>query len=322
MLSYALAPTSAPQFVIRPARAEDKGAVLAFCQHTYDWGDYIPLAWDDWLADTQGELWVATLQDTPVGVAKVTMITPTEAWLEGLRVHQDYRRQGLAWQFLIHCLNVAQQLGAQVARLATSSQNVAVHKTLDRAGLRRVAAMRILEATPHLSADALPLAPLTLEDWPQVSARILQGKTLEQMGGVYGSGWSWQQLTADKLRAHLVQGQVFGLKVGTPSPKRRRDSASRHCGEGDRLVAAAIATVVEEEKVLAAGYLDADGAAAERLADALRQRAATLHLEEIEAVLPAASQAYPAFLSAGYKPEMESHAEVWIYETDWKGVAL
>ncbi len=74
-------------FVIRPARAADKQAVLAFCAHTFDWGDYLPEVWDEWLADARGQLLVATLDEVPVGVAKVTLLTPGEAWLEGLRVN-------------------------------------------------------------------------------------------------------------------------------------------------------------------------------------------------------------------------------------------
>jgi GNAT superfamily N-acetyltransferase len=302
MLSSEPQPARSPQFVIRRARAGDKEAVLAFCEHTYDWGDYIPLAWDDWLGDTQGALLVATSQDIPVGVAKVSMLTPTEAWLEGLRVHPDYRRRGLAWQFLVHCLSVARQCGAEVARLATSSQNLAVHKTLDRAHLRLVAAFQILEAPSQPAGESPLLAPLSLEDWPRVSAHILHSEALARAGGLYGSGWSWQQLTTDKLREHLAQGQILGVT------------------DGNGLDAVAILTVVEEEKVLAVGYVDGDDAAAGRLAGALRKHAATLGLEEIEAVLPTASKAYPAFLSAGYKPEIESQAEVWVYEIDWRGV--
>ena len=38
---------------VRPARAEDRDAVLAFCAHTWADGDYIEFAWDNWLRDQQ-----------------------------------------------------------------------------------------------------------------------------------------------------------------------------------------------------------------------------------------------------------------------------
>jgi hypothetical protein len=52
-------------FVIGPRRADDRDAVMAFCQRTYEWGDCVPLLWDEWLADEQGQLLVATPSFSP-----------------------------------------------------------------------------------------------------------------------------------------------------------------------------------------------------------------------------------------------------------------
>ncbi len=85
-----------PQIEIRPARSEDREAVLAFSSHTWDWGDYIEYVWDEWLHDPQGMLFVATSDGQPVGVAHIRMLNKTEAWLEGMRVAPAFRRQGIA----------------------------------------------------------------------------------------------------------------------------------------------------------------------------------------------------------------------------------
>ncbi|KPL21937.1 MAG: hypothetical protein AMJ93_08440 [Anaerolineae bacterium SM23_84] len=73
-------------FVLRRARAPDKEVVLQSCQCTPESGDYVPLVWDEWLTDGQGALLVATAAERPVGVAKVSMLTPAEAWLQRLHV--------------------------------------------------------------------------------------------------------------------------------------------------------------------------------------------------------------------------------------------
>ena len=52
----------------RPAREDDREAVLAFCARTWDDGDYIQYVWEDWLRDTSGALLVATLAGRPVGL--------------------------------------------------------------------------------------------------------------------------------------------------------------------------------------------------------------------------------------------------------------
>jgi len=294
-------------FVIRPARASDKEAVLAFCAHTFHWGDYLPFVWDEWLADETGPLLVATFNDVPVGVAKVTLLTPTEAWLEGLRVHEQYRRRGLAWQFLIHCLDAARQRGALVARLATGSKNLAVRKTTERAGMRHVAAAIPLEAEAVPSAEgSTSLTCLTLHEWLPISVRILNGTTLAKMGGLYGAGWVWQALTATKLRAHLERGQLLALRE-----------------ESGEIVAVAIAMDVEQErKALPVAYVDGAAPHTETLAHALRQYAASLQLEKVEVMVPATSPLHQAFVKAGYETDLEAEAAIWIYELDLKGVTL
>src|SRR5437879_1326543 len=85
-----------PHIEIRPARPEDRDAVLAFCTTTWEWGDYIEEVWDDWLNNSQGLLLVATADGQPVGVAHILMLSETEAWFEGMRVDPNYRRQGIA----------------------------------------------------------------------------------------------------------------------------------------------------------------------------------------------------------------------------------
>ena len=68
-----------PDFEVRPARSEDREAVLAFCQQTWEWGDYIEYVWDEWLNNPQGKLFVATKDGQPVAVANMRMLNKTEA---------------------------------------------------------------------------------------------------------------------------------------------------------------------------------------------------------------------------------------------------
>ena len=294
-------------FLIRPARATDKAAVLAFCSRTFDWGDYLPEVWDEWLADPQGQLLVATLGEVPVGVAKVTLLTPTEAWLEGLRVDERYRGHGLGWQFQVRCLQVAHELGADVARLATHSKNLPVHTMTERSGMRHVASACCLVA-PALpsSEDAASLVSLALQDWPQVVTRILHGPTLAEMHGLYGAGWTWETLTEARLRAHLERGQVLAL-------------------QDDRGTTTAAAIVMDIEprwKLVPVGYVDGSGAHAKALARGLRRHAASLCLDKVEAMISVSPELREAFGQAGYENDIEADVAIRIYEMDWKGATL
>jgi GNAT superfamily N-acetyltransferase/predicted GNAT family acetyltransferase len=284
-------------FIIRPARAEDKEAILSFCERTYEWGDYVPEVLDEWLADEHGQLLVATVDDVPVGVAHVVLLTPTEAWLQGLRVHPQHRRKGLAGQFLLRCLDLARQRGAYVARLATSSQNVAVQKTTERAGMRHVATVWVLEAPASACPEVgVTWTPLTMDHWPVVASHILTGSALADMSGLYGM-WDWQTLTESRLRHHLERGQVFAL------------------WENGQIVATAIMSDVDEKhRCLSVAHIEAADGYGPGLAHALRNHAAGLALEAVEAVVPSASPLHDAFLQAGFERGEESAHEICIYE--------
>lgn len=144
------------ELAVRPARAEDREAVFAFCARTWgDDGDYIPYVWDEWLADMRGEsalhgvVLVATLDGRPVGITHLRMLSDDEAWIEGVRVDPAERRTGVGRALIGHALKTAQGRGATVARFFTDETNVASQQLFARFGFVRVAQM-IRYATPAL----------------------------------------------------------------------------------------------------------------------------------------------------------------------------
>jgi len=78
---------------IRKAKRDDRQAVLEFCKDTFPWGDYISDVWGIWESD--GGLYVLEMEDAVVGVYHVALLQK-EAWLEGMRVHPNHRKKGLA----------------------------------------------------------------------------------------------------------------------------------------------------------------------------------------------------------------------------------
>jgi hypothetical protein len=64
--------------IIRPARPGDRPAMERICVQTWEWGDYIPEVWDDWLADEQGLPIVCELEGRVVagGDARRSRVPP------------------------------------------------------------------------------------------------------------------------------------------------------------------------------------------------------------------------------------------------------
>ena len=124
--------------IVRPATAEDQTAIAAFTTDTFSWGDYVAEAFSGWLADPLAHVAVAVIDDVPVAVARAVMMSPTEGWMHGARVHPDHRRKGLATLLNHHLSDWVRSKGGQVVRLMIESWNEPAQEQVAAAGYRRV----------------------------------------------------------------------------------------------------------------------------------------------------------------------------------------
>ncbi len=303
---------------VTPARESDRDAVFAFTANTFDDGDYIPHVWSDWLADPAGALLVARSAGAAVGLAHVAMVSPTEAWLEGMRVAPDFRRQGIGGILTSRALVTARELGAQVARLFVWSRNEASQQLVDRFGFARVGELI------RYTADALPAEPThpasgayepadEHDDTPPESepALIMAGQEdneriwswLEHSnltpftGGLQLTGWSARALTEQDVLAYLGNGQVWLLEewgaiqaMAVAVPIRRQDTGA---------------------EVLEVRYMDGAADAVGRLADALRDIATSDGQQKVHIWLPDLLILKDAMAGAGYADD--SDGAMWLY---------
>jgi ribosomal protein S18 acetylase RimI-like enzyme len=282
--------------VVRLARPEDREPVLAFCGRTFEWGDYIGDVWDRWVDDPAGPLLVAVFGGEVVGTGKVTMISGTEAWLEGLRVNPAFRGQGLAQAMYEAAETAALKRWAKVARYAAFSSNTTIHHLSERFGYRRVA--RFIEfAAPPEEGPAPSL--LRVEDADAAEAMLASAAGLAASGGLYAGGWHCQELRGGRLREHIVNGEAYALyRDGQPA-------------------AAALVSAREAAQTLRLGYLGGDTTAVTVLARQLRSLAQARGLASVQAVVPAQRITMEAVRAARYEPSWDQ--EVWIYEHRLKG---
>ena len=205
------APSTA--LVIRPARAEDKAAVLAFAQHTWDWGDYLQWVWDAWLADPRGSLVVAEIEGRVVAVDMLSEPRPGEGWFQGLRVDPAYRGRGIALALEVHQLAVARERGLHTLRFMTLATNTPVHKNALRHGFTvrsRFLAHRLeLPASAHsgpLPSGVLRVAPA---DAAALWARIPAGPLWAPSTGCLGGDWVFAAFAAEWWPAIVASGAVW-----------------------------------------------------------------------------------------------------------------
>ncbi|WP_461862856.1 GNAT family N-acetyltransferase [Thermococcus sp.] len=78
--------------IIREARADDRPFIEEIARLTWGGDDYLARVFDEWIKD--GNFYVLEVDGKVIGTAKLTLLPGKVGWLEGLRVHPDYRGRG------------------------------------------------------------------------------------------------------------------------------------------------------------------------------------------------------------------------------------
>jgi GNAT superfamily N-acetyltransferase len=245
---------------VRRARPDDRDAVLRFASTTWDGWDYIPNAWPKWIDATDGALLVACVgragdgaivvdadgqplaADTPIAVARVALLSPTEAWLEGIRVDPRVRGLGVASDLQVAELRWAAASGARVVRYATGERNEASHRLGARHGFALLRSFRNWhshQAAPPWDDDNDPEdeAASGFDDAARAEANATRARLLDALaadglvcaqedagrwwerlaadatfrageGLCEERGWTVQQLTPALFEAHARAGEV------------------------------------------------------------------------------------------------------------------
>ena len=133
---------------------------MGFASTTWHGWDYIPNAWPVWLeapdaaflVGTVGQPVVAGAGDPvdaegnplavgqPVAITRVAMVSPTEAWLEGIRVDPRVRGMNVAADLQVAELHWVAAQRANIVRYATAGDNEGSHRLGARDGITPIAA--------------------------------------------------------------------------------------------------------------------------------------------------------------------------------------
>jgi GNAT superfamily N-acetyltransferase len=282
------------ELTIRPARPGDRPAMERICAHTWEWGDYIPEVWDDWLADEQGLPIVGELAGRVVAISRIRLQASGQLWLEGMRVDPDYRRRGVAGQFLDRSIALARERGARVVRLGTSHRNTPVHILTERAGMVCVGSYQLLIA--DLLSDGPELAFLPADRAGDVRDFLRSSDVMAHTHHLYSVYWAWQELSPALADQYLHAGQV-----------------AARLGSDGQLAALAFLDPDPEDGELWISFIDGEPAALVELATALRGHAARTGLESVRVMVPDLGWLRGALGQAGYRPG-DWEGELWIFE--------
>jgi GNAT superfamily N-acetyltransferase len=184
---------------IRRARPSDRRDVLAAVRTLWGGNDRIPDVFDAWATHRTGPFFVAESAGRVVGMGKLTVVSPTEAWLEGGRVAPRWRRKGIATALIAHRIEYARERGFRVLRFSTASDNTPIHRAAETFGFARVASLARHEA------------PATPGSAPARAGRAQVRAVARRVGPLLqrGHGWEWREITPRDVGVAIARGRVF-----------------------------------------------------------------------------------------------------------------
>lgn len=215
-----------PRLVCRPALPKDTADILELTSKIWNGHDYVPLVWQDWLADPQGLLVVAEFGTHLVGMGKLTRLNQENWWLEGLRVHPEFEGRGIATHLQEYLVATWERIGSGAVRLATSSQRIPVHRICRRTGFEQVAEITAFEAPATTENRVAPpeskeksldesFTPLRETDFEPAWKSATSNPLYDYWAGFIDLGWQWMPLERDILAQKIQAGQAYcwrGLK--------------------------------------------------------------------------------------------------------------
>lgn len=274
---------------IRKAKPSDKTPILEISNEIWGGHDYLPKVWDGWVADKKARFIVATVNGRTVGCARASLQTNDVAWLEGVRVHEEYRGLGIAGKLNHSLVEWARRKGAKVARLSTGSGNRASREHLTKIGFPLMQTFQRLESarclrvkpagvtTPRVSADTL---------WNWLGTRT----SFAENHSMYSDGWTWYPLTLQTLKILMKQGQAVNII---------RDK---------QLEASCI--FVDEDGFLTMGFVTGDARDVVKLARMLQFVMFRKKRENLRVLLPSRSSLVRALVRSGF----QKTAKILVYE--------
>ncbi len=199
---------------IRPARSSDRKEILGFCVNMFSWGDYIDRVWDYWFRS--GLLLVVEDGGRKIAMSHVAMCPDGKGmWLEGVRVHPDYRRSNIATDLIAKMIQYGLQTGARQASAIVDVTNVASQRMMEKNGFEIVSrwAYYVAGGRPRRKKSAARLA--TADELNDVW-RYLQNSEIYRLSAKrYVKSWHWYALDKKVLRNFIKEKSVVvtGLPI-------------------------------------------------------------------------------------------------------------
>jgi len=208
---------------IRQVSSSDRNDVLDICKNNWDGHDYLPSVIDKWLTDPKRHVCGVETDGKLVAIACISLIEAGKTgWMEGLRVHVDYRKRGYAEALTEHVIEKGRELHAQRLRYATSTENAISLRMGDKNGFRKIVEMAVLwlENTKKAQTDGTrfqisPSEPKEIHELLRKNPHLIpEGILVYDWRALDYNSANLKSLEAFRFFKELKNGEIHSLSFG------------------------------------------------------------------------------------------------------------
>ncbi len=200
-------------FRFRMAAQDDKARILEISSKIWEGNDFIEFVFDEWVKDQEGEFTLGEKDGVIVGFAKYTKHSDSVAWLEGIRVDENYANQGFGKAITQYFISRARSEGVESIGLSAyvgSKESIHIAEGL---GFRKdgyfTYGSKVLEST-----DTIAKGPITVVNIMSTATAwdlITRGNAYYMSNGYISYGWTFRKATYELVDRLVKENCVYGV---------------------------------------------------------------------------------------------------------------
>ena len=195
-------------------REDDRERVMEIAEGTWNGHDYLPYVFDDWVKD-EGFYCLRDEDGRIIAMDKYTWHENGILWLEGYRVHPDYRGKGYGWKMVEAMERIIEGLNYRAVRFMTSEANeISIHvgEKMDFKPMARYHYLYIERNEMKGFKESVDKVQLLKEsdiDW--VMKTILNSEEYRLNKGQYLAMWTAYDITESLILGEIREGRGYHI---------------------------------------------------------------------------------------------------------------
>ncbi len=195
---------------IRKVEKKDKEQILEISSKIWEGNDFIPKVFDKWIEEKVGEFTAIEEEGKVVAFSKLNDFGNNVGWLEGLRVHEDYRGKGYAKLITEYYMEKAKKEGYEKLHLAIYKGEGRKHLIEDY-DFHTILKLKYYDTVEKKNFETNKKIVLAKEE-DSLYDYVINSKEYNEYKGFFNFDWSFKHINEKLINQLLKREEIFILK--------------------------------------------------------------------------------------------------------------